>query len=76
MKNQQPKNKRHLPRPGVRSLKIQPKHRFGRWESSIVPELILCGKWLEELGFKEEGRVLVHTSNRMIVIIPDENPEE
>ena len=56
----------------ARSLKIQPKYRFNRWSTSIVPELTLCGKWLEELGFAKESRVVVHTSKELIVIRPEE----
>lgn len=68
-----PKNKKGPPkRPGARSLKIQPKYCINRWHTSIVPEIILCGKWLEELGFKKESRVVVHTSKELIVIRPEE----
>lgn len=66
IKNKSPK------RPEVRSLKVQPKHRTNRWSKSIVPELILSGKWLEELGFKKESRVVVHTSKELIVIRPED----
>ena len=65
-KNRTPK------RPGARSLKIQPKYRFNSCSTSIVPELTLCGKWLEELGFEKESRVTVHTSKELIVIRPEE----
>jgi len=66
-------HKKKLPkRPEARSLKIQPKHRFNRWSTSVVPEIILCGKWLEELGFTKESRVVVHTSKELIVIRPQE----
>jgi len=58
---------------GSRSLKIQPKHRINRWSTSIVPEIILSGKWLEELGFEKESRVTVHTSRERIVIRPERN---
>lgn len=71
MKKKKQTNKRNIPeRPGTRSLKLQPKHRGN---TSIVPELILCGKWLEELGFKKESRVTLHTSKELIVIRPEES---
>lgn len=69
---QNKKKKRTPKRPEARSLKIQPKHRFNSQSTSIVPELILCGKWLEELGFEKESRVTVHTSKELIVIRPEE----
>ncbi len=73
MKEKKQTNKRNTPeRPTARSLKVQPKHRGN---TSIVPELILCGKWLEELGFEKESRVTVHTSKELIVIRPEETPE-
>ena len=61
--------------PGTRTLKIQPKHRFNRWSTSIVPELILSGKWLEQLGFEAESRVTIYTSEELIVIRPQETEE-
>ena len=65
-----PNNKKEAPRP--RSLKIQPKYRTNRWGTSIVPELKLSGKWLENLGFEKESRVEVHTSKGLIIIRPEE----
>lgn len=71
------KSKKNAPkRPDARSLKIQPKHRFNRWSTSIVPELILCGKWLEDLGFEKESRVVVHASKELIVIRPEEEQQQ
>ena len=58
--------------PGFRTLKIQPKHRFNSYSTSIVPELKLCGKWMEDLGFKKESRVEIYTSKGLIVIRPEE----
>lgn len=66
------KKKRKPKRPEARSLKIQPKYRFNKQGTSIVPQLILCGKWLEKQGFKKESRVVVYTSKRLIVIRPEE----
>lgn len=65
-------NKNTPKRPQIRSLKIQPKYRLNRWSKSVVPEIILCGKWLEELGFAKESRVVVHTSKELIVIRPQD----
>ena len=66
-------NKKKAPkRPGSRSLKIHTNHRINLSSESRVPEIILKGKWLEELGFKKESRVVVHTSKELIVIRPEE----
>lgn len=67
--------------PKVRSLKIQSKYRASRArilnkpKPSIVPELILCGKWLQELGFNVNARVAVYASDQQIVIRPLELEE-
>lgn len=73
MKPNTTKRKKLPKRPEARSLKIQPKHRFNKYSTSIVPEIILSGKWLEELGFEKESRVTVHTSRELIVIRPEQN---
>ncbi len=62
-------------RPDARSLKIQSKYRNNQFSTSIVPELILRGRWLEDLGFKKESRVTVHTSKKKIVIRPEPGKE-
>jgi hypothetical protein len=65
----------------ARSLKIQPKYRASRARAllkpkpSIVPELTLCGKWLQELGFNVNARVAVYASDQQIVIRPLEVEE-
>lgn len=59
----------------VRSLKIQPRHRLNKWSTSVVPELVLRGKWLEEFGFKKDSRVVIHTSEDLIVIQPQKHEE-
>lgn len=69
------KNKNQPKRPEVRSLKIQPRHRFNKWSTSIVPELILRGKWLEEFGFEKESRAVIHASEGLIVIQPQKQKE-
>ena len=69
------KRKKQPKRPEVRSLKVQPKYRLNKWSTSVVPELVLSGKWLEASGFKKESRVVVHTSKDLIVIRPQEQEE-
>jgi toxic protein SymE len=55
-----------------RKLKIYPKHRslsgssFGR----VVPELRLCGQWLEQSGFRIGEQVQVTIKEQEIIIKP------
>lgn len=55
-------------RPEVRSLKIQPKRRSNKYSEIDVPEIKLCGSWLEKLGFVQGQRVLITTMDRLLVI--------
>jgi hypothetical protein len=57
-------------RPEVRSLKIQPHFRFNRdkEEAKQVPEIKLCGNWLEKPGFLPEQRVSVTTMDGLLII--------
>jgi toxic protein SymE len=56
-------------RPAVRSLKIQPKYRVDRWrDTSVAPEIKLCGAWLEQLGFQCGKRVIVTTMKELLII--------
>ena len=71
-----PRKQSGLKRPEARSLKIQPIHRLNRWSRSIVPEIKLCGNWLANHGFEPESRVIVHASNGLIVIRPEDEPDE
>jgi hypothetical protein len=55
-------------RPDVRSLKIQPRCREGVFNSKDVPEIRLCGEWLNKLGFAHGRRVVVTTMNELLII--------
>jgi toxic protein SymE len=55
-------------RPEARSLKIQPKTRFNKYSQKDVPEIKLCGEWLEKLGFVYGQRVSITTMHRLLVI--------
>ena len=57
-------------RPHVRSIKIQPKYRYNKHSTVIVPEITLSGMWLEQIGFLIENRIMVQTSHNLIVIRP------
>jgi len=66
------KKKTTSKRPEVRNLKIQPHIRLNSWTSSTVPEIKLCGNWLEKLGFVPEQRVNITTMNKLLIIQVDE----
>jgi len=50
----------------VRSLKIQPKRRYNSRKD--VPEIKLCGNWLQELGFEYGARVTITTMPNLLII--------
>ena len=57
--------------PKVRYLKLQPFYRQPRIKSDrnkIVPELRLCGNWLEKAGFSPENYVSVTVMEGLLVI--------
>ncbi|WP_409014323.1 SymE family type I addiction module toxin [Dyadobacter sp. CY326] len=54
-----------------RQLKIYSKfQRSSRWNSKFVPEIRLCGKWLENMGFGSGERIQVRLENDRIIIEP------
>jgi toxic protein SymE len=55
-------------KPIVRNLKIQPKFRNNLWSQTISPEIKLCGKWLEKLGFECGKRVEVTVSEDLLIV--------
>jgi len=55
-------------RPDVRSLKIQPKTRFNKYSQKDVPEIKLCGDWLQNLGFQLGARVTVTSMPNLLII--------
>ena len=56
--------------PKVRYLKLQPFYRQSRTSCSHkkVPELRLCGNWLEKAGFSPENYVSVTVMDGLLVI--------
>jgi toxic protein SymE len=62
-----------LTNPEVRNLKVYPKNRVNRWSRVTVPEIRLCGNWLEELGFSINSRVIVTTSPGMLILRSDDD---
>ncbi len=62
--------KNPIRRPEVRSLKIQPKTRYNKYSQKDVPEIKLCGEWLQSLGFEKEQRVIVTSMPHLLIIRP------
>jgi len=56
--------------PKVRYLKLQPFYRQSQTDygNKKVPELRLCGNWLEKAGFLPENYVSVTVMDRLLVI--------
>jgi toxic protein SymE len=55
----------------VRQLKIYSKYqRFSQWNSKHVPEIRLCGKWLEDMGFDYGEHITVRLEDDKLIIEP------
>ena len=56
--------------PKVRYLKLQPFYRQSQvnYGHKKVPELRLCGNWLEKAGFSPENYVSVTVMDRLLVV--------
>jgi toxic protein SymE len=57
----------------VRSLKVYPKHRSNTWSEVHVPEIRLCGNWLEKLGFGIDNRVTITTMPGLLIVRVDDD---
>jgi toxic protein SymE len=53
-----------------KKLKIQPKYRQLAYSQKFVPELRLCGIWLEQSGFRIGEQVQVTIKDQEIIIKP------
>lgn len=53
-----------------RKLKVHPKYRQLTYGQKYVPELRLCGLWLEQSGFKIGEQVQVVIKDQEIIIKP------
>lgn len=60
-----------------RQLKIQPKYMARSYHRYVIfPEIRLCGKWLQEIGFNHGKFVTVqHEENIIIITANEENIE-
>jgi len=54
----------------TRKLKIHPKIILRRYNKTIVPEILLKGKWLEEAGFKPGQNVEIQQKENKLIIVP------
>ena len=63
--------------PRVRYLKLKEFHREGTYRNrKIVPELRLCGNWLERAGFCVQEYVSVTVMDGLLIIRLAESEEE
>ncbi|WP_031526134.1 SymE family type I addiction module toxin [Dyadobacter crusticola] len=54
-----------------RRLKIYPKfQQTSQWNFKFVPEIRLCGKWLEDLGFDCGEHITVRMEDDKLIIEP------
>jgi len=54
-----------------RRLKIYSKfQRTSQWNTKFVPEIRLCGKWLEDMGFDFGDQITARLEDRRLVIEP------
>lgn len=55
-----------------RRIKIQPKYIIRKYDKTIVPEILLKGKWLEEAGFKPGQNVQIEKrKNKLVITLTD-----
>jgi len=54
--------------PSIRLLKVYYKFRMNIFSTKKVPEIRLCGNWLENIGFKEGDDIVVSLDKRRIEI--------
>lgn len=54
----------------ARKIKVQSKYRQLTYGQKFVPELRLCGLWLEQSGFKIGEQVRVTIKDHEIIIKP------
>ncbi|AEA44952.1 SymE family type I addiction module toxin [Fluviicola taffensis] len=51
-----------------RKIKIQPRFILRKYDKTIVPEILLKGKWLAEMGFKAGQEVKIELNENKLVI--------
>ncbi|SMG19628.1 SymE family type I addiction module toxin [Arenibacter troitsensis] len=57
----------------TKKLKIYQKFRTRAWDSIVVPEIRLEGKWLQELGFEIGKEIEIKEQrNKLTITLTDE----
>lgn len=51
-----------------RKIKIQPRFIMRKYDKTIVPEILLKGKWLSEMGFLPGQEVKIELEENKLVI--------
>lgn len=51
-----------------RKIKIQPKYILRKYDRTIVPEILLKGKWLEDCGFSAGQQVKIELNKNKLII--------
>jgi toxic protein SymE len=70
------RTKKELTKPkNERTLKIQPHYRSFGYDAKIVPEIRLCGNWLEQIGFKPYKHIKIFGSEKQLIIRPDNSKQ-
>ena len=59
----------------MKKIKIKPKFRERAYDSIVVPQIKMEGKWLERLGFKLGGHIRVEWELNKLIITPIEQED-
>jgi len=54
----------------IRSIKIGTQYQESDKSHSIVPEFVLCGKWLQQKGFEPASKIWVLPFSELLIVIP------
>lgn len=57
----------------IRKLTVYTKFRERRYDTIIIPEIRLVGRWLEKIGFVQGQMVKIELQNGKLIISPDNN---
>lgn len=59
-----------------RALKIQCKFRKREYDTIIIPQIRMEGKWLENLGFKIGNEIIIKPQKNKLIITINKNAVE